>query len=465
MKKHFKYLFLSIGLAYAITSCKVKDKSPSDTKADVVAFNDYKSKSLEELVSEYFKEHQEDLGDSSKLVTVANRFLAINSGSEEFGNKKPIKIQPIYAYGIEGVAYYEVWFTEDEKTIKGWILISATDKDYPLVNFSMGIPYSSRILDGDKNSKVYRFGVSYYALEKNGQKVADYGQIPKYVTNSEIDNGDGAVADSKDPNSVLNSGKVEPKEGVDYFLVEDYAALKELFPKHYFSEKRKNTAKSFETSLFSSNAHKQGRTSAYQYRYTGGSQAYYTQIPANSGFNPFACWSGCNNNAWTNIYGWWDRNASKGALIPTTSTGEVSPLYRNTAARRNSIDPVQMYIRSVSSTYCGSGTGWTLWSNTWKGYQYAPYKGYGYSYQYQWCNSAGCNVALANILTDGVANNYKPVYIGANSHAYVGYGWCQWDTNTDWTWAYCYPGWSENNNDDVWIWWHDFNAAVKIFVY
>jgi hypothetical protein len=124
-----------------------------------------------------------------------------------------------------------------------------------------------------------------------------------------------------------------------------------------------------------------------------------------------------------------------------------------------------MYIRSVSYTYCGSGTGWTKWSDTWRGSQYAPYKGYGYLYQYYWCNSAGCNVTLANILTDGVANNYRPVYIGANSHAYVGYGWAQWSGNTDWTLAYCYPGWSENNNDDVWIWWHDFNAAVKMFVY
>jgi hypothetical protein len=468
MKNSFKLLILALFVALSITSCKKKDGKfdPNDTKTDIVVFNG-EGKSIGDLIAAYKKEFSDAACDSSRLARILEKFLKIVANNDRFTGKSPSHIQPIYAHGIDGVAYYEVWFSTDQKTLQGWALISATEKDYPLVNYSNGIPYSSRIVSGNnKDEKVYRFGASYYTLEKNGAKTAEYGQAPKYIVNPESGKTASGDGDSKDPNSSSDDESIEQVEGVDYFSVSDYEALKTLFAKYYYNNDRTNTAKKMEAEIFSSNGSRSGRTAdAYQYRYTGGAQPYYTQIPANSGFNPYACWSGCHNNAWANIYGWWDRNQAKGALIPTTSTGEASPLYRNTAARRNSIDPVQMYIRSVSGTYCGDGTGWTPLANLHLGYKYASYKGYGYSYQYQWCSSTGCNVNLANILTDGVANNYKPVYIAASSHAWFAYGWSQWDTNTDWTWAYCYPGWNENNNDDIWIYWHDFNGSVKMFVY
>ena len=124
-----------------------------------------------------------------------------------------------------------------------------------------------------------------------------------------------------------------------------------------------------------------------------------------------------------------------------------------------------MYIRSLSGTYCSDGAGAKSVSNVYKGVFYAPYKGYGYYYNYQWCSSGGCNVNLANIVTDAIANNYNPVHIGANSHAYVGLGWAQWTDHTDWTLAYCYPGWSENDSDNVWIWWRDMVTATRLSVY
>jgi hypothetical protein len=464
--KNLKLIALLCIIVGAIISCKKYNDGPDNsTTNDEVALSGDNPKSIEALSDEYFAAHADEKANAEKVVAVTNQFIANNQSAKEFSSRKPVRIQPIYSYGIDGVAYYEVWFTEDGRTVKGWILISATDKDYPLVNFSQGIPYSSRIIkEGDQNAKIFRFGVSYYTKEENGQKVAEYGRMPKYVVNSSIEKGGSGKGDSKDADTGLKAEDVEAVEGVDYFNVSDYESLKSLHAQYYYSEKRSSMANNMKARLFASDS-KAKVTGYYNYRWVSGPRAYYTQIPANSGYNPYACWSGCNNNAWTNLYGWWDKNMGKASLIPTTSTGETSPLYRNTTARRNSVDPVQMYIRGVSGTYCGSGTGWTLWSNTWKGYQYAPYKGYGYSYQYRWCNSAGCHVDLANIATDGIANNYRPVYIGANSHAYLGYGWAQWSDNTDWTLVYCYPGWSENDNDDVWIWWHDFNASVKMFVY
>lgn len=165
------------------------------------------------------------------------------------------------------------------------------------------------------------------------------------------------------------------------------------------------------------------------------------------------------------MFGWWDINQGKTNLIATTSTGEGCPTTRNNMQRRDVVDPVQMWFRGHCDTYCSSGGGWTKWSKAWKGYEWADNEGYGWSYWYQWCNNPGCDVDLADILVDCIGNNLRPAHIGANSHFYVGTGFAQWSTNTDWTWVYCYPGWSTNHNDDIWIYWRDLNASTKVFVY
>ncbi len=430
---------------------------------------------IEKLSDQYFQLHKEEAANAAKVISVTNEFFAINQQTKEFSDKKPARIQPIYAYGIGGVAYYEIWFTADNKTPQGWILISATDKDYPLVSFSQGIPYSSHMLNSSNlDNKIYRFGVSYYAMEKNGQKIADYGKMPSFIENPDKDVQGNGTDDSKNPGRAMRQGAVEATEGVDFTVINGYESLKQLYAKNYFSAKRGTAARDMKTRIFPATGHGEAVTvqsagartaGQYNYRWVPGSKAYYTQIQAYTSSNNYPCWSGCSNNAWTSIYGWWDANKGKSALIPTTSTNEPSPLYRNTTPRKNVVDPVQMYIRSLSGTYCGDGTGWTAFSNVYKGVFYAPAKGYGYYYHYQWCNSAGCSVDLANIVTEGIANNYNPVHIGANSHAYVGLGWSQWSDNTDWTWAYCYPGWSENDNDNVWIWWHDLNSATRLDIY
>jgi hypothetical protein len=344
--------------------------------------------------------------------------------------------------------------------------MSATEKDLPVVNFSHGTPYSAHLIEKTRvDGKIYRFGVSYYALEQNGQKTADYGQMPTIISNPAVEKSESGAGDSKDPSVERNNGKVELKEGADYFTINSYEELKQKYAQFYFNEKRSRVASQMADKFFISNSLKSLDTRAYQYRWVSGNHGYYTQIPANSSVNNNPCWSGCNNNAWANIFAWWDGTMAKASLIPTTSTGETTPLYRNTAARQNSSDPVQMYSRAVSNTYCGSGTGWTAWGDSWRGTQYVPTKGYGYTFYYQWNNNPGGNINLANIVTDGIANNYRPVHIGANSHFYVGIGWSQWATNTDWTWAYCYPGWNEDTRDNVWVSWHDMTATVKLFIH
>ncbi len=476
LKKNIRNVMVISLLILLFVTCKKQDTmvdhSTNGTQQVVMSLE---SKSIEVLCNEYFSKNPAVVNNSKILIGITNEFMGINRNTNEFKGKQTCKIQPIYAHGIDGVAYYEIWFTEDNKTPKGWMLVSVTEKDLPLVNFSQnGLPYSYQVmLDANEKqipinakNKIYRFGVSYFTLEaEDGSRLAEHGKMPGYIPANVSLSGEGSGDSKNGPSNIEDNTNLI--EGVHYFSIESYESLKDLYSRYYYNQNRADFAKTMKTKVFPDQGHGVAYTNTkdYIYRWVSGQHGYYTQIPAHSGYNTTDCYSGCNNNAWLNIFGWWDLNMSKSNLIPTTSTGETCPLYRNTQPRMDVLDPAQMSLRSLCGTFCSSGGGATLWSNAYKGYKYAQNKGYGYSYSYQWCLWSGCSSNLANILTDCIGNNYRPAQIGANSHFYVGYGYAQWADDTDLTWAYCYPGWSTNESDDVWISWNDMYSAVRLFVY
>lgn len=400
------------------------------------------------------------------------QFMAINRGTEEFANKVPYLAQPIHAHGVEGVAYYEVWFTRDGRTPEGWVLVAATDLDYPIVNFSPhGTPYSLGVRARATSAghrlaatdRFFRFGVSYFALESAaGQLIADFGHAPSQllVANGAEGGGHGSGGPGLAPTDVT----VQRGPAPESIEVTDYASLRRLFPSNYFTAQRAQAAADMRVKLARSG---QAAPNAYIYRYIDYyyNQTMYTQISPFYRYNPFACYSGCVNNAWTNLYGWWDRNMGKDRLIPTTTTGESCPMFRNSTAREDVVDPTQMLVRSLVGTFCSGNAGATSVNAVYLGFVLASLRGYGYYYQYYWCYSGGCNSAIGSILVDSIWNNHKPALVSANAHEYVGTGIAQWDTNWDWTWVYGYPGWDLDHSRDVFIYWRDVVGSTATYVY
>jgi hypothetical protein len=464
-----KHLVFILSMTFMLVSCDKKDETAdtiTSTQTEKKSFQD-EPQSIAALISAYQQAHRNEPLDSFRVTTVFNQFVNMMGSNKSFEGKKPCRIQPIYAAGEKGVAYYEIWFAKSDKTVEGWVLMSATEKDYPIVNYSHGTPYSANMMDkAGTDDKVFRFGVSYYTLEHNGKKIAEFGQMPAFIANPASKNkGESGGYDSKDPSVSANNGKVQLKEGEDFFTIGSYEQLKELYAKYYYTENRKRVANRMNDKFFSTDLTKSLNTrGAYQYRWVSGQTGNYTQIAPNYFYNYTSCYSGCNNNAWANIYAWWDGTGGKGNLIPTTTTGETTPIFRNSLSRLAASDPVQMYCNRVCGTFCDGLGGGTYWSKAWLGNEYVKNK-YYYTFYYQWCANAGGNVNLANLVTDGVATYGSPVHIGSNSHFYVGIGQSQWDSNTDWTWAYCYPGWSENERDNVWIIWHDWYSSLKMFIH
>jgi hypothetical protein len=425
-----------------------------------------------------------DFADTDRIPDFVYRrtaeFLAINQNTIEFMDKVPFAVQPIYAHGVDGIAYFEVWLTRNGLRTEGWFLLSATDADYPLVNFSHeGTPYSQKVIAranelGEAvlpDDRIFRFGVSYFALETaDGRPVADYGEMPSWLPKDEDLSGSGELdSDHDSPGS--REDRPQGMEGDHTIPIFDYQDLITQFPPFYFTPKRAELAADMRRRIFPDEGHGEaydgGTTAAYIYRYiyNSSNQALYTQIPAFYRYNWGGCWSGCTNNAWASIYGWWDKNMGKGNLIATTIYGETCPTYRNTYDRQDVVDPVEMALYGIDGTFCHDGSGATSYWNVHNGVIFAGQRGYGYSFQYQWCTTGGCSTYLANILVDCIGNNARPANVGTSSHSWVGTGLCQWDTNTDWTWVYAYPGWKENHADDIWIWWHDLHNTTSLYVY
>jgi len=309
--------------------------------------------------------------------------------------------------------------------------------------------------------KVYRFGGAYFTAEDaQGRLVSEYGNRPRLVQSRDL-TGSG-TNDRHEP-----LAEPTPEQTARESRAVSYPELRQVFGPQYFTPERARVASEHRARAERETASATA-TDPYNYRWISASwaQTHYQQIPSNTAPNNNACWSGCQNNAWANIYGWWDRHMGKGNLIPTTSAGETTAQDRNTSARAAVVDPIQMWVHARSGTYCNGSDGWTLWRNGWRGADYPYYGvGYGWRYQYRWCDSAGCNAELRTLAQESIGVHAAPAHVGANAHFYVAYGLAEHSTNPDWVWVYGYPGWQTSSADDTWIYWRDLHSTTLLLVY
>ncbi len=396
-----------------------------------------KFKSLSEA---YFNTHPDESARAQKVTQRGVDFLQYNQNDTDLKGKSILSLQPVYAHGIKGVAYYEIWFTQDGVTPKGWVLLSATDQDLPVVAYSGGIPYSYHLKStpAPEGSKTYQFGVSYYVLESpDGIKLAEYGSMP---------------ASLPDPASIgtYRSGRLSEKD-VKMVAIDNYEKLKQVFPSVYYTPEMMEAARTTEIA-----------PDGYDYNYITGEVGYFKQIPPYTSVNQKKCYSGCVNNAWLNLYSWWDTNKGIEDLIPTTSTGEKSCRMRNTPERQQATDPVQMELARDGSTYCNGDQGTTFLWNCQNGKAYASRKGYEIDYNYV-SRILSCS-SCRDIAYSGIADNKEPALVGTLSHMYVGYGTKRNPAVTNDVWIKCYPGWKENADDDVWLSWSSLHFSMKISI-
>ncbi len=403
----------------------------------------------------------------------AEAFLASVAPGLGIEGARPVRYEPVFVYGVNGPAYFEAALAHADGAERGWILVGFVDGELPIAAFShTGTPPTKSLKSkAGKNGRVFRFGPGFYSLDdEGGRPVATLGTMPAVLPS--VDETRGGRGDGDE----IDAGPAPVAAGAAD-VVRDYDDLKGRFAARYFNQRRKAQAATQEKSLGGGgNAggdygyggyYSAGAPGAYSYwwaqRYWD--VPYYTQIPAWENYNQKPCWSGCQNNAWLNVFGWWDRGGKAG-LIPQSLGGEGVPENRwSSWGSLDAVDPAQMMLATLSNTYCNSGGGWTLWSDAWRGTNYPPAKGYGRSYWYRWCNIPGCSNELRDIPFHAIATLGEPLHVGASSHFWVAYGLARVGTDANTTWVYTYPGWNTDDRDNVWLWWGDLTTATQVSVY
>jgi hypothetical protein len=118
----FKHLVFLLSMTFMVVSCDKKDET-ADTelnpKTEQKTFQG-EPQSIAALISAYQQAHRNERLDSFRVATVFNKFVDMMGTNKSFEGKKPCHIQPIYAYGVTGVAYHEIWFAKPDKTVEGF---------------------------------------------------------------------------------------------------------------------------------------------------------------------------------------------------------------------------------------------------------------------------------------------------------------------------------------------------------
>src|SRR6478752_2330230 len=90
-------------VATLLFSCQKETKLTEVTPVPKVNENPLlagEATTIEELSKQYFSTHKDEAASAEKIISVTNEFFAINQQTKEFKDKKPSRIQPINAYGI-----------------------------------------------------------------------------------------------------------------------------------------------------------------------------------------------------------------------------------------------------------------------------------------------------------------------------------------------------------------------------
>lgn len=116
---------------------------------------------------------------TAEAKEVAKKFMHIVSVNEKFKEWKEAKLSnPIVCYGIDDNPTAYLFELKKSGSYLGYIVISATKDNYPVLEFSKGKSPLMRALElGIKPEKVYYLGGIIYIFKQNGRYYYLFGNI------------------------------------------------------------------------------------------------------------------------------------------------------------------------------------------------------------------------------------------------------------------------------------------------
>lgn len=236
---------------------------------------------------------------------LAKNLLLDFKALEGFSNAQVSDVHPIYAPTGQTVAYYEVKFSSPAKRDNGYAIISATENDYPVAEFShRGLTHYERLqkLSGRRDFRMIRFGPTYITAEDTGGRLlAEAGGRPIIVppalqarVHGEAKTEKGLIEPLKakmDASRLIKDVKLDYPSFKSTYRppVESVATLREAW-----TEVRKP----------------EPVPCSFEYFWADGMQnhPFYLQIRPNTPPNNTSHWSGAGSTAWMNLFGYHDKN-------------------------------------------------------------------------------------------------------------------------------------------------------------
>lgn len=355
-------------------------------------------------------------------------------------------IHPIYALDGKTVAYYEVKFKNSAGGDNGYAIISATEDDLPVVEFSeTGKTHFEqfKIICKDKPFRMIRFGISYITAEDNtGKLLAEIGQRPSVLPDEVKVHIRGEGSNDKEITKPAITGKV------------DISTIRRTGGKLSYTElKHTYKPRKLPVSLLKKHwdvAKSVNSPCVYSYFWADGysSHSYFTQISKNTPPNNNDHASGCGPTGWMNTYGWHDLNWCNTILngSPTTNDDYIRNL--------------TMQLHDTLGTYepwwtFDSDQGFTWPADMSKGIAFtksALHHGCSYWYRHDWWNTD--EEWVFEVARDALRRK-RPVIVGyyEDWHYAIAYGIAECTKHgwRDHSWLRIYPAWSQNDNQNKWI--------------
>jgi hypothetical protein len=362
-----------------------------------------------------------------------------------FRNAEIANIWPLYGNRGKGVEYYEVKFSSPENEDNGYAIISATTRDFPVVEFSeSGLSHfeSFQSQIGHQDFRMVRFGTNYITAEDQGKNLlAEIGNRPVIIpeemqrhVRSEGKSETGELEMSPRPDSISERMGKKPR-------IVSYKTFKLRYQRPAIKQDRLDRA--WERAL-----RRENPGCVYDYFWADGrfNHTYFLQISENTPPNNNDHASGCGGTAWLNIIGWHNLN-----WTPNLLTG--SPKYNNAY-----IKELTMACHDHIGTYepwftFDADQGFTWPDDMPKGYDFIRthlHHNCNYWWRQDWWNT---DEAWVFEVARDVIRAKRPFIVGyyQDWHYAIGYGVAECQTHgwDDDSWIRIYPAWP--GNWDKWI--------------
>jgi hypothetical protein len=414
------------------------------------------------------------LAPSRAVAAHAARWLTSFQG---FEGAKISAWHPLY----DPDGHVDYW--EAELAPQGYLILGATRRNFPMVEFSAGSPsHFAQLSQGAREPfRMMRFGPGYLAaVSPSGDLLAEVGERPRLLPPECQVAGlaEEKLLEDQAPVRSVPSHAAVPAHCAQVrksSLAELRAQYRRFLPDPGNAEVQQRLGRRWDEVEARAAEASSGRSGAlsswtsggwnyffardYDYGRAGSACSqrqditYFTQIPNGTFPNLNDEYSGCGPTAWANYLGWWDLHGRPGTLA---GAHQVNDSY---------IGGVTMALNDLLNVHGAPGddAGHTFTWDIANGYQFVtqPLQAGAYTiwndigYWYKWQDIWPIpHDSIYEVARDAIGQRKIPLitYYGSDSHITMAYGLAESVTGwQDDSWVWINPAWSTDECRSKWI--------------